>query len=54
MYRLPITTPLTSHHSRMSELKTEPTDLTAAVRLALVSGVGPRMWQALLARFGTP
>lgn len=29
-------------------------DLIAAVRLAFVSGVGPRMWQALLGRFGSP
>ncbi len=36
------------------DLQTEPVDLTAAVRLALVSGVGPRLWQSLLKRFGTP
>lgn len=29
-------------------------ELVAAVRLALVSGVGPRSWKALVARFGSP
>jgi DNA processing protein len=37
-----------------SKPQTEPIELTSAVRLALVSGVGPRLWQALLTRFGTP
>ena len=32
----------------------EGVDLAAAVRLAMVSGVGPRMWQNLLGRFGSP
>jgi DNA processing protein len=42
------------NESPATEPQAEPTDLTAAVRLALVSGVGPRLWQALIARFGTP
>ena len=32
----------------------EPDLLTPALRLALVSGVGPRLWRRLLERFGTP
>jgi DNA processing protein len=31
-----------------------PDELTPALRLALVSGVGPRLWKRLLERFGTP
>jgi DNA processing protein len=42
------------NESLARESQAESTDLTAAVRLALVSGVGPRLWQALIARFGTP
>ncbi|HEV2971669.1 MAG TPA: DNA-processing protein DprA [Pirellulales bacterium] len=29
-------------------------DLHSSVRLALVSGIGPRQWQVLIERFGTP
>jgi DNA processing protein len=29
-------------------------ELVAAVRLSLVAGIGPRNWQTLVARFGTP
>ncbi len=46
-----------SDPAAMSDLPTESdadAELTAALRLALVAGIGPRHWQSLVAHFGGP
>ena len=42
------------HESNNDDFGAPGEKLVAAVRLALVSGVGPRSWTALVARFGSP